>query len=134
MAPSTEETTPIVAAPKIALNDATHHFYLHPSDSPRMVLVNSISYGKSYGGWRTTIVIALSAKNKIGFIDGSIKEPDLNSDTHKAWNRYNDMVISWLLNSLSKDIADSVLYSKTAKDIRIELEAKFSQCNGAQLY
>ncbi|XP_019264489.1 PREDICTED: uncharacterized protein LOC109242112 [Nicotiana attenuata] len=44
------------------------------------------------------------------------------------------MVISWLLNSLSKDIADTMLYSKTAKDIWTELEARFGQCNGAQLY
>ncbi|XP_075104693.1 uncharacterized protein LOC142178841 [Nicotiana tabacum] len=97
--------------------DASHPFYIHPSDSPGMVLVSSIFYGKSYGGWRREIVIALSAKKKIGFIDGSIIEPDMDSPSLKSWNRCNDMVISWILNSLSKEIAWSVLYSKTTKQI-----------------
>lgn len=44
------------------------------------------------------------------------------------------MVISWLLNSLSKEIVESAIYSKTAKDLWTELEDRFGQCNGAQLY
>lgn len=115
-------------------NDVSNPFYLHPSDSPGMVLVNSIFDGKSYGGWRRAVFIALSAKNKLSFIDGSLSEPAVSSPTYKAWNRCNDMVISWLLNSLSKDIAESVLYSKTAKDIWKELEDRFGQCNGAKLF
>lgn len=72
---------------------------------------------KGYAGWSRAIVIALSAKNKVVFIDGTSSEPDSNSPQYKAWSRCNDMVISWILNSLSKDIAESVLYSKTAKEI-----------------
>ncbi|XP_059295423.1 uncharacterized protein LOC132048752 [Lycium ferocissimum] len=44
------------------------------------------------------------------------------------------MVTSWLLNSLSKDIADSVIYSRTAKELWIDLEQRFGQSNGAKLY
>ncbi|XP_059298102.1 uncharacterized protein LOC132050755 [Lycium ferocissimum] len=49
-------------------------------------------------------------------------------------SRCNDMVTSWLLNSLSKDIADSVIYSKTAKDLYTDLEQRFGQSNGAKLF
>ncbi|XP_019232228.1 PREDICTED: uncharacterized protein LOC109212948 [Nicotiana attenuata] len=80
------------------------------------------------------IVIALSAKNKLGFIDGSSTEPTDVSAHYESWSRCNDMVISLILNSLSKDIAESVLYSQTAREIWKELEARFGQCNGAQLY
>ncbi|XP_055806842.1 uncharacterized protein LOC129875561 [Solanum dulcamara] len=58
------------------------------------------------GGWSRSILIALSAKNKVGFIDGTHKELASVSPEFKLWNRYNDMVLSWLLNSLSKEIAD----------------------------
>ncbi|XP_070014482.1 uncharacterized protein [Nicotiana sylvestris] len=68
------------------------------------------------------------------FIDGSSTEPADVSAHYKSWSRCNDMVISWILNSLSKSIAESVLYSKTAREIWKELEARFGQCNGAQLY
>lgn len=115
MSPSTEETPSpsTVIARNILVSDASYLLYLHPSDSPSMVLVNSVFDRKSYAGWHREIVIALSAKNKLGFIDGSIKELDMADPSSKAWNRCNDMVISWLLNSFSRDIVDSVLYSKT---------------------
>ncbi|KAH0665715.1 hypothetical protein KY285_026921 [Solanum tuberosum] len=90
-----------------------------------MNLVNSPFNGKGYGGWRRSILIALSAKNKVGFIDGTHKEPTLISPDFKLWNKCNAMVLSWLLNSLSKEIADSVIYSKTVKDLWKELEDRF---------
>uniref|UniRef100_A0A0V0IN37 Putative ovule protein n=1 Tax=Solanum chacoense TaxID=4108 RepID=A0A0V0IN37_SOLCH len=114
--------------------DTSNSYYLHPSDSPGVQLVSSIFDGKGYAGWSRALVIALSAKNKLGLIDGTLVEPLVSSVQHKMWSRCNDMVISWILNSLSKDIADSVLYSRTARDIWKELAARFGQCNGAQLY
>lgn len=76
-------------------------------------------------------MIALSAKNKIGFIDGTHKERTSESPNFKLWSRCNDMVLSWLLNSLSKHIGDSVIYSKIAKDLWEELEDRFGQSNEA---
>lgn len=79
-------------------------------------------------------MIALSAKNKVGFIDGICESPASTSSDFKLWNCCNDIVISWLVNSLLKEIADSVIYSKTAKDLWIDLEDRFGQPNGAKLY
>ncbi|XP_075103796.1 uncharacterized protein LOC142178358 [Nicotiana tabacum] len=125
---------PAFTQPALAITDSTHPCYLHPSDSQGIMLVNLVFDGKGYGGWRRAIFIALSPKNKLGFIDESCAKPDPSSNLFKPWNHCNDMVISWLLNSLSNDIAKSVLYSKTTKNIWKELEVRFGQCNGAQLY
>ncbi|XP_049390256.1 uncharacterized protein LOC125854717 [Solanum stenotomum] len=114
--------------------DSSHPFYLHSSDSPGMSLVNFIFDGRGFQGWRRTILIALSAKNKLGFIDGTCKIPDRSSSDYHLWSRCNDMITSWLLNSLSKDIADSVIYSQTAKDLYTDLEQRFGQSNGAKLF
>nr|XP_016449432.1 PREDICTED: uncharacterized protein LOC107774420 [Nicotiana tabacum] len=46
----------------------------------------------------------------------------------------NDMIISCILNALSKNIADSVIYSKTAKELWNSLEQRFGRSNGAKLY
>lgn len=43
------------------------------------------------------------------------------------------MVTSWLLNSLYKNIAYSVIYSRTTKDLWTDLEQRFCQSNGAKL-
>ncbi|XP_075077260.1 uncharacterized protein LOC142163998 [Nicotiana tabacum] len=39
-----------------------------------------------------------------------------------------------ILNALSKDIADNVIYSKTAKELWDSLEQRFGKTNGAKLY
>lgn len=114
--------------------DSSHPFFIHPFNSPGMMLVNTPFAGKGYVGWKRGILIALSAKNKLGFIDGSIVEPKISSERYKSWSRCNDMVISWLLNALSREIVESVLYSKTARYIWNELEERFGLTNGPQLY
>ncbi|XP_019256360.1 PREDICTED: uncharacterized protein LOC109234753 [Nicotiana attenuata] len=114
--------------------DSNHPYFLHSSDSPGMSLVNVPFDGRGYQGWRRSILIALSAKNKLGFIDGICEEPKPDSADHPLWSRANDMVTSWLLNSLSKDIGESVIYSKTTRNLWNSLEHRFGQSNGAKLY
>lgn len=66
--------------------DSGHLYYLHSSDYPGMNLVNSTFDGKGYGGWRRSVLIALSAKNKIEFIDDSCVAPASNSPDFKLWS------------------------------------------------
>ena len=44
------------------------------------------------------------------------------------------MVTSWILNVLSQEIAESVLYSDSAHDIWKELEDRYGQASGAKLF
>ncbi|KAH0680839.1 hypothetical protein KY285_021813 [Solanum tuberosum] len=117
-----------------SLMDFSSLYYLHPSDSPGLSLVNFIFEGKGYGGRRRSILIALSAKIKLGFIDGSCNPTVAGSPDPQLWNRSNDMVTSLLLNSISKDIADSVIYSTSTHALWKDLEDRFGQPNGAKLY
>ena len=48
---------------------------LHHSDHPGLVLVSKLLDGDNYGKWSRAMRIALSAKNKIGFINGIVKMP-----------------------------------------------------------
>ncbi|KAK9740327.1 hypothetical protein RND81_03G026900 [Saponaria officinalis] len=80
------------------------------------------------------MLIALSAKNKLCFVDGTSPKPSSTSANAKNWQRCNDMVFSWILNVVSSEIADSILYSDTAKSAWSELVEQFDQSNGAQLY
>nr|KYP43304.1 hypothetical protein KK1_035261 [Cajanus cajan]KYP43306.1 hypothetical protein KK1_035263 [Cajanus cajan] len=59
--------------------------------------------------------VALSVKNKLAFIDGTLPKPAATDSTFAAWNRGNNVVISWLYNSVSKDIITSILFATTAK-------------------
>ncbi|XP_055819095.1 uncharacterized protein LOC129887887 [Solanum dulcamara] len=114
--------------------DVGHPYHLNPSDSPGMNLIHSIFDGKGFPGWRRSIFIALSAKKKLGFINGCIKAPEPTSKDYEQWSCVNDMIIAWLLNALSLDIRDSVIYSKTAKELWDSLEQRFGKLDGAKLY
>ncbi|XP_070054020.1 uncharacterized protein [Nicotiana tomentosiformis] len=97
--------------------DINHPYHLNNSDSPEMTLVNTVFDRRGYLGWRRSILMSLSAKKKIDFINGACQSPNLKSPYHEQWRCLNDMVISWILNALSKDIADNVIYYKTAKEL-----------------
>lgn len=56
-------------------------------------------------------------RNKLDFINGGLRRPPEGSTLVRHWQRCNDLVISWLTNSMIKEIARSVEFSELAKDI-----------------
>lgn len=73
-------------------------------------------------------------KNKLGFINGECKRLDLDSSKYRIWERCDDMVTSWILNSLAKEIADNVKYVSDAIELWRELEGRYDQTNRTKLY
>ncbi|KAL7607821.1 hypothetical protein Lser_V15G11713 [Lactuca serriola] len=109
-------------------------YYLGSSDTLSSILVSSLFNGVGFNAGKRAMTIALSAKHKLGFVDGSIVQPDTSSPNYSNWYRTNSMVISWLLNSLHKNIVDSVLFLPTATQIWNELNQRYEQSNGALIY
>ncbi|CAI8592734.1 unnamed protein product [Vicia faba] len=80
------------------------------------------------------MLISLRVKNKIGFVDGSIPQP-LDGDPQFHLYKCNDKVVaSWLLNSVSKYLTASIIYSSSAATIWNELQELFLQNNGPCLF
>ncbi|XP_075095060.1 uncharacterized protein LOC142173380 [Nicotiana tabacum] len=69
--------------------DPCHPYFLTSSDNPGVNLININFDGTNYANWR------------------------------KGWQRCNDMVIAWLLNSRSRDIAGSVSNRIWMKNFRM---------------
>ena len=81
------------------------------------------------------MLIGLSVKNKLGFIDGSITKPEgTDLDLLNSWTRNNNIVISWILNSVSKDIFASIIYVDSAHEIWVDLRDRFQQKNGPRIF
>ncbi|XP_049367038.1 uncharacterized protein LOC125831955 [Solanum verrucosum] len=123
-----------IVAPAASAMDSSHPYYLHPSDSPGMNLISTVFDGRGFPGWRRSILIALSAKRKLGFINGTCQALVSDASDSSQWNCCNDMVTSWLLNSLSKENEDSVIYSNSAKELWDSLEQRFGKSNGTKLF
>lgn len=63
------------------------------------------------------MITSLFAKNKLGLIDGRISQSTSYSPYYAYWERCNDMVKTWIINSVSREIATSVMCLKTAKEV-----------------
>ena len=120
---------------KLSLNsNPTSIYYIHPSENSTNPLSSIKFAGNGFTDWKRFVVITLSARNKLSFLNGDYLEPEPNTSEHAAWIRCNDLIISWLLYSLDTQIAKSVLYFKTAYEIWTDLEERFGYTSGAQLY
>jgi hypothetical protein len=49
------------------------------------------------------VTMALRAKNKLGFVNGSLTTPKKKEDI-PTWQLCNDLVTSWILHSVSTEI------------------------------
>lgn len=136
--PSTPLLSP-VPAPLLVLSfdDSSSLFHLSNSDNPGLLLISTSLSGSNFNNWHHTMITTLQAKNKLGFVDGSILKLDDNDDDNlffATWSRCNIMVISQLLNSVSFEIGHSLLYFNTAVEIWVDLQEQFSQGSGAQIF
>jgi len=114
--------------------EPTDPLYVHPSDNPSQPLVSTVFTGDNFDNWKRAVSIALSARHKLAFIDGSCDSPAPTSPLYGLWQRNNAMVLSWLLNSLNENIRNSVLYFDTAKALWEDLDGRFGQSNKARLF
>ncbi|KAL0009567.1 hypothetical protein SO802_011069 [Lithocarpus litseifolius] len=119
------------------LDDPSNPLYLHHEESPGAMLVYQPLVGENYPTWARSMQMALIAKNKLGFIDGTLtlSSPMVKTpSTIQAWIRCNKMVASWILNSVSQEIATSIIYRDTALEIWNNLKERLSQRNGPRIF
>ncbi|KAL5760938.1 hypothetical protein ACOSQ2_019776 [Xanthoceras sorbifolium] len=123
------------SAVRSAMFEPSNPFYLHHSDNPGLVLVSQQLTGDNYASWSRAMLIALSVKNKLGFIDGSLSKPEgTQIDLLNSWIRNNNIFIFWILNSISKDISASVIFTESAHEIWLDLRDRFQQSNGPRIF
>ncbi|KAA8520884.1 hypothetical protein F0562_011557 [Nyssa sinensis] len=109
-------------------------YLLHPSDSPSLILVHGILTGDNYPKWQKAITRALNAKNKLGFIDGTLLPPDPTKPEYTQWNQTKDMVLTWILNSISPSLANSLEYHTDPRAVWLDLSSRFCHGNNARIY
>lgn len=109
-------------------------FTLHHSDQPGNILVSKLLDGNNYGAWSRAMRISLSAKNKLGLIDGTTPAPSQTDKNYASWQRCNDMVLAWILNSVHGDIVNSISYYTTAAEVWEDLRDRYSQGNDARIF
>ncbi|XP_023766602.1 uncharacterized protein LOC111915155 [Lactuca sativa] len=98
-------------------SDPNSPFYIHPTDYPRQVPVNENLGDNNYADRSREIKDFLLAKNRAGFIDGTIEKPNEGTTEYRAWQQNDALIKGWLITAMKKDIMNSVKYATTAKEI-----------------
>jgi hypothetical protein len=70
---------------------------------------------------------ALGAKNKLAFIDRATPIPDLLDLNRSAWERCNHLVHSWIINSVSESLAQTLVFHDYAIDAWEDLYERFAK-------
>ncbi|XP_023634331.1 uncharacterized protein LOC111829472 [Capsella rubella] len=110
-------------------------YFLHSADHAGLILVSDrLSSGADFHSWRRSIRMALNVRNKLGFIDGTITKPSEDHRDFGYWSRCNDIITTWLINSVSKKIGQSLLYFPTAAGIWNSLISRFKQDDAPRVY
>ncbi|KAL5556213.1 hypothetical protein UlMin_038449 [Ulmus minor] len=114
--------------------DSSSPYFLINSDHPGLHLIYTHLIGSNINSWNRAMNMAFVAKNKLCFVDGYIVQPSIDDLIYGLWSRCNSIIMSWILHSVSKDIAKSIMYLDNAIDMWSDLYDRFHQGNNPRVF
>lgn len=118
--------------PKIDQNDP---LYIRPSDASGAVLIPIKLIGsENYGIWSRSMRIVLLGKRKFGFMTRACTKGLYNEELHEQWETCNVNVLSWLMNIVSEDLLNGIVYATTAFSVWADLKERFDKVNRMRIY
>ncbi|GJX52330.1 ribonuclease H-like domain-containing protein [Tanacetum coccineum] len=117
--------------------DAGNPLHMNPNDSTSTTLIPFKLLGtKHYRVWATAMKLALQARNKYAFVDGScVKYAFAISDVLSAqWDRCNVVVLTGIMIFVSFDVYIGLVYSVDATSMWKELESTYDNVDGSMIF
>lgn len=97
-------TSPATSTFTSLVRDPLCLYFIPPNENTSLSLISKKINGECSGEWKRSMIIALSMKNKIMFIDGSLPKHSTKLDC-KANEQCNDIIISYVFRSLEPNIS-----------------------------
>lgn len=73
--------------------DPSNVYFIHPSYANSPQLVSTKFNGTGFTNWKRSMILSLSGKNKLSFVDGTLSKPvDTTTPEGKAWDGCDDLV------------------------------------------
>ena len=73
--------------------------------------------GNNYLQWSRNILMYVRGKNKEKYLTGIPAPPKPESADFESWSAENNMVMAWLINSMTIELSENYLLASTAKEI-----------------
>ncbi|GJU95569.1 ribonuclease H-like domain-containing protein [Tanacetum coccineum] len=112
--------------------DLSHPLHLHPNDSSTLTIVSIKLKGtENYNVWSCVMLLALEGRNKTGFIDKTCRRSNTDEVLGRQWDMVNDVVLGWILNSISEELFVGQIFSKRAFEVWDKLKETFNRVDGS---
>ncbi|KAF8379783.1 hypothetical protein HHK36_029232 [Tetracentron sinense] len=85
--------------------------------NPGMKITTEPLNGSNYLYWSNAAKLFISSRSKLWHINGKNKAPNESSTEYDDWLSNNHLVMTWLLNSMKKNIARTFRFHTTAEGI-----------------
>ncbi|KAB2634462.1 S2-RNase [Pyrus ussuriensis x Pyrus communis] len=100
---------------------------VNPNQRLCSVLLNEFNYLP----WSRSISLALGGRSKLGFVNGSIEAPDVASPEYEAWLCKDQLVMSWLLNSMDPKLSEIFSFSESSSALWKAVKDMYGNQNNA---
>nr|GEW15908.1 retrovirus-related Pol polyprotein from transposon TNT 1-94 [Tanacetum cinerariifolium] len=101
--------------------------------NPRLSITQVQLKGDNYDEWSRYFRTALRARKKLGFVDGTIKQPQETNKDVEDWWTINYLLVSWIRNTIEPSLRFTISHVEIAKILWDDLKDRFSITNGPQI-
>ena len=104
---------------------------VNPNQRLSLVLLNEFNYLP----WERAVTLALGGRSKLCYVNGAIPMPEISSSSYEAWLCKDQLVMSWLLNSMERKIAEIFSYAESSMHLWKNLKEMYgNQNNSARVF
>lgn len=131
---TTSSTTSSTVLPTTTTTESSStepSYTLHHSDNPSSLITPVLLRGDNYFEWAVEFWNSLQAKQKIGFIDGTIQKPTSNPDLAR-WVSTNSMIVGWIHTLIDPKVCFIVSHVVDAYKLWESLKERFSVKNSVR--
>ncbi|KAM2081357.1 hypothetical protein ACFX1T_035002 [Malus domestica] len=108
---------------------------IHGEINPNLRLCSVLLNEFNYLPWSHIIFLALGGRSKLGYANGSIKAPKPSFTSYVAWHANDQLVMSWILNSIEPKLFELFSYSEFSHVLWESIKEMYgSQNNAARIF
>ncbi|KAI5327777.1 hypothetical protein L3X38_027173 [Prunus dulcis] len=100
---------------------------VNPNQRLCSVLLNEFNYLP----WSRAVTLALGGRSKLGFVNGTIEAPEDSSPEYEAWLCKDQLVMSWLLNSMDPKLFEIFSFSESSLSLWKAVKDMYGNQNNA---
>lgn len=134
MATETHDETSSQTRSRVEVKRRTISPYdLTAGDNPGTIISKPPLRGPNYDEWSASIRLALKARKKFGFADGSIAKPSEESEDFEDWCANNALVVSWIKLTIEESLCSTLSHSEDASSLWTQIQRRFAMKNGQRV-